>query len=181
MKTPKLISLDQDLLTDFLPSIFTISYISILFKFVLWLVVEKEKKLKDLLFRQGITSVQYFLSWLFTFLIMTIIPIIINTILMNIYFFPNTNIFLIFFILFLFSLNILSMSLVFHQFVNDVRSGQSLLKLIFVGVSILNIVILRDETSIIIKYLFCLFPQTLLKISLELLNQTKVNITKLEF
>jgi hypothetical protein len=174
MKTPSLVSINSDeILNTMIPVFFSISYISILFKFVLWLVVEKEKKLKDLLTRQGISTYQYFLSWLATFVIMTIIPILVNSILLNIYYFPNTNFIFIFMNLFLFSLNIIGMALVFHQFVDNIRSGQSLLKVVFIGVSIFSVVINRDEVSIVYKYLFSIFPQTVLKCSFEIFMQTK--------
>jgi hypothetical protein len=175
LKSPFLVSVTEgiDVYNQTIPVMLSISYISILFKFVLWMVVEKEKKLKDLLSRQGISPFQYFLSWLLTFMIMTIIPIIGNSLLLNYFFFPNTNFIFIFLNLFLFSLNILAMALVFHQFVDNVRSGQSLLKLLYLGVSVFSVVVSREEVNVTIKYIFSIFPQILLKVSFEIFLQTK--------
>lgn len=159
---------------NFIPSAISLSYLSVLFKFVLWLVVEKEKKLKDLLARQGVTTFQYFSSWLVTFIILTIIPITMNSILMKTYYLQNTSILFIFFNLFLFLLNILAMALFFHQFVNDVRSGQSLMKVFYIGVSILSLVVSREETNIVIRYMFNIFPQTVLKTSFDIFLNTRV-------
>lgn len=174
MKSPKLISSNsEDIFLNIVPVIMSISYISILFKFVLWMVAEKEKKLKDLLARQGISTNQYFLSWLISFIILTIVPITLNSVLLTYFIFPNTNFLFIFLNLFLFSLTILPMALVFHQFVDNVRSGQALLKMIYIGISILSVVVNRDEVNIIIRYMFSIFPQTILKNSFELFLQTK--------
>jgi len=173
MKTPNLISsIDENIFISIFPAILSISYISILFQFVLWLVIEKEKKLKDLLTRQGVTTIEYLLSWLFTFILFTIVPIIINSFLLKFYLFPKTNILFIFLNLFLFSLNILGMALVFHQFVNDVRSGQSLLKLVYISVSLFSVVISREGVHYIFRYIFSIFPQTVLKSSFEIFLST---------
>ena len=174
MKSPSIhSSIDNTILNSIIPVILSISYISILFQFVLWLVAEKEKKLKDLLIRQGVTTTQYMLSWLYTFVLLTIIPIIVNSVLLKFYFFQKTNIIFIFLNLFFFSLNILGMALVFHQFVSDIRSGQSLLKLVYISFSILSAVISREGVSYIFRYVFSIFPQTVLKSSFEIFLSTK--------
>jgi len=162
-------------LGNIIPVTLSISYISILFQFVLWMVNEKEQKLKDLFLRQGVSIKSYFLSWFLTFLILTLPTIFINTIFLKNYFFNNTNFFLIFLNLFLFCINILSMALVFHQFANDVRTGQSLLKFLYIGISILSVPISKDGVPYIFKILFSIFPQTLLRNSFEILSNGNVN------
>jgi hypothetical protein len=150
------------------------SYVSILFKFVIWMLEEKQKHLKDLFIRQGISTIEYFISWLITFLIMTLPMIILNSILLKIYFFSNSNFFLIFLNLFLFSVNILSMALVSHQFAKDIRTGQSLLKFLYLGVSILSVPLSKEGTPVLFKIFFSIFPQILLRNSLEIFFNTKV-------
>jgi hypothetical protein len=167
-------SLEMQIFENVIPAVISLTYISLLFKFVLNMVVEKEKKLKDLITRQGISTFQYFLSWLFTFIILATIPIILNSVLLTIYFFERTNFFFILVNIFLFSLNIIGMSVLFHQFVDNVRSGQALLKLLYISVSILSIAINSESTPAVLRYLFYIFPQTILKSSFELFMQAKV-------
>jgi len=166
-------------LSDFeklLHEVFCISYVSILFKFVLWMLEEKQKHLKDLFIRQGISTIEYFISWLMTFLIMTLPMIVLNSVLLKLYFFNNSNFFLIFLNLFLFSINILSMALVFHQFAKDIRTGQSLLKFLYMGVSILSVPLSKEGTPIVFRIIFSIFPQTLLRNSFEIFFNTRVKL-----
>ena len=168
MKSPKTSKFSFAELNIVLPVTLCISYISILFQFVLWMVIEKEQKLKDLFLRQGVSIYNYFLSWFLTYLILTIPTLAINSILLKNFFFLNSNVFLIFGNLFLFSINILSSALVFHQFADNVRTGQSLLKFLYIGVSILSVPISKEGAPKFIKLIFSIFPQTLLRTSFDI-------------
>lgn len=176
MKTPEFVStIDLPKEANMaIPVTLCISYISILFQFVLWMVVEKEEKLKDLFLRQGVSINVYFLSWFITFIILTLPTITINSILLKLYLFTKSSIFIIFLNLFLFSINILSMALVFHQFASDVRTGQSLLKFLYIGVSILSVPISQNGTPVILRIIFSIFPQTILRMSFDILTSSKV-------
>ncbi len=157
-----------------IPSMFTIGAIAVLFKFVLWIVSEKEKKLNHLLMRQGITNFQYVLSWLITYCILNIIPVIIMAIILNVFWFKNTNFFFVLLPCMLFFLNIFGMIILLVQFLNNVNQSQSLLKLVYVGISILDVPLSFETTSPVIRYIFSIFPQIVLKSTLELLWQVKV-------
>ena len=160
----------------FIPTLFSLSYIAILFQFVLWIVTEKEAKLDEFVYRQGISKSEYFLSWIYTFILLMIIPILINTFLLAFFLFPKTSIIIIFSNMFLFSINIKALALVFNQLVSSLRSGQAILKLFFIGISILGIPATKETTHGAVRLLFCIFPQTILKLSYEILMETKVNI-----
>jgi len=162
------------LFTTILPLFFSVSYISILFKFVLWLVIEKEKKLKDMIFRQGVSGFEYMASWFITFIILVTLPLILNTFLLKEYFLTKTSIFIIFSKLFLYNINILSMALLFQNFCHDIRSSQTFLKIAYVGISFLSIPLANESTPWILRYLFSIFPQVALKYSFEILLQSEV-------
>ena len=142
-----------------IPMLISISYSSTLFTFFLWMVKEKEKKLKDLLSRQGINPIRYFFSWVLTFLTLTIIPMIICAYEIKQFFFYNITFFWIFISLFLFSMNIFSMSFVLQSFVNTIQGGQTLLKVVYLSVSILSGVIASPQIHLFFKYILFIFPQ----------------------
>ncbi len=142
-----------------IPMLISISYSSTLFTFFLWMVKEKEKKLKDLLSRQGINPIRYFFSWILTFLTLTIIPMIICAHEIKKFFFYNIGFFWIFISLFLFSMNIFSMSFVLQSFVNTIQGGQTLLKVVYLSVSILSGVIASPQIHLFFKYILFIFPQ----------------------
>lgn len=162
------------LFTTILPFFFSVSYISILFKFVLWLVIEKEKKLKDMIFRQGVSGFEYIVSWFITFIILVSIPLILNTILLKTHFLTKTSVFVIFSNLFLYNINILSMALLFQNFCHDIRSSQTFLKIVYVGISFLSIPLANESTPLALRYIFSIFPQVALKYSFEILLQSEV-------
>ena len=73
------------------------------------MIEEKEKKLTELLERQGISNKKYFFSWLFTYLVIIILPLTINILFILILFQINIAlIFILNFILFAFSLYLLT-------------------------------------------------------------------------
>jgi len=168
-------SSNDDIFNNIIPTIFSISYIAILFQFVLWIVKEKEAKLDEFLYRQGISKTQYFVSWIYTFVLLMIIPILLNTFLLSFYLFPKTHLIILFINNFLFSINIIALALVFNQLVSSLRSGQAFLRFFYIGVSILGIPATKETTHPLIRMLFVIFPQTVLKMSFEILLETKVN------
>ena len=142
-----------------IPMLISISYSSTLFTFFLWMVKEKERKLKDLLSRQGINPIRYFFSWILTFITLTIIPMIICAYVIKKFFFYNIGFFWILISLFLFSMNIFSMSFVLQSFVNTIQGGQTLIKVVYLSVSILSGVIASPQINLFVKYILFIFPQ----------------------
>ena len=182
IKSPELSYKDTDYYYNLIiPSLFTIGGIAILFKFVLWFVSEKEKKLKDLVMRQGITNFQYIMSWLITFIILNFIPVLVYALVLNVFFFKHTNYFFVLIPCILFFLNIFAMGIAMSQVLNNVNQSQSLLKLIYVGITILGVPLSLETTSAPIRYIFSIFPQIVLKSVFEMLWQSKVIFLILTF
>lgn len=129
-----------------------------------------------MLFRQGVTNFEYILSWFLTFIILVTIPLILNTYLLKVYFIKKTNFLIIFFNLFLYNINILSMALFFQNFCHDIRSSQTFLKIFYVGISFLSIPLANEATPLFLRYIFCIFPQVVLKYSFEIMLQSEVYI-----
>lgn len=141
------------------PCIYELLCMSFMFVFVNWMVEEKEKKLKDLLIRQGINKLTYGLSWFVTYLILITIPVVLTTIIFKALIMPNVNILLIFFSQLIFMMNMFGMCYLFATFVQNVNSGQTLIKLLYFGIFTLCFLLRRPEASVTLKYLVCLFPQ----------------------
>ena len=127
-----------------------------------------------MLFRQGITGFEYILSWLFTFIILVTVPLMLNTYLLKEYFLTKTNSLIIFFTLFLYNINILSMAFLFQNFCHDIRSSQTLLKIVYIGITFLGVPLGNESTPIFLRYIFTVFPQVALKYCFEILLQSEV-------
>ena len=152
-----------------IPMCLSISYSSTLFAFVLWMVAEKEKRLNDFLFRQGISHSKYLLSWFLTFILITTIPTLCTSYLLYRYLFVHTSFFLIAISQLLFTINIFGMSFLFQSFVKTVQTGQTILKVVYLGVTILSNAIIRPEVPLIAKCILAIFPQITQLANFELL------------
>jgi hypothetical protein len=108
-------------------------------------------------------------SWALTFILLTITPILLSGLLMKLYFIKKTSIFIIWTNILLYNLNILSMALLFQHFCDDVRSGQTLLKILYIGVSFLSIPLSSEQVPILLRYCTSIFPQVVLGYSFEVL------------
>lgn len=159
----------SDGLINSIPMLISLSYSSTLFAFVVWMVSEKEQRLNDFLYRQGITHNKYLLSWLNTFIIITIVPTIITSYIVYRYLFFKVKLIYILLSQVLFSLNIFGMSLLFQSLVNSIQTGQSLLKVLYIGVTILSNAIIHPKVPFVIKVLFSFFPQITQLANFELL------------
>ncbi len=61
------------------------------------------------------------------------------------------------------------MALLFQHFCDDVRSGQTLLKILYIGVSFLSIPLSSEQVPILLRYCTSIFPQVVLGYSFEVL------------
>lgn len=185
LKTPPIYNiLSSEGLIKIVPLLISISYSSTLFTFVIWMVSEKEKKLDELLFRQGISQKQYLMSWAITFILLTIVPTTASSYLLAKFFFKNIKFTLIFITLFLFTLNIFGMSFLFQSFIQRVQTGQTILKIIYIGITILSSATNGPEIPKIAKYILSIFPQITLLSNFETMlvldNYPKIDYTLLK-
>lgn len=156
----------------FIPSIFMMSFFSLFFQFVMMMVNEKENKLKDLLYRQGVSLYNYFFSFQVTFILLSLIPMIICTYLYIKYFFFNTSFLVLFFFMFLFLFNFIAIGYLLQMAISTSKSGQTLAKMFFFAITVLSSVVKQPECSPVSKALFIFFPQMLFNISLEIVAVT---------
>ena len=126
------------------------------------MVKEKSQNLHEFLFRYGVSPNKYYRSWFVTFIILTILPIVICSYLIHKHAFVNINLFLIFFSLLLFDISLFSTSLLMHCLTKTIEQSQTLLKLIYIFLTFLSSMITRPEVSYFTKKIFMLFPQIIL-------------------
>ena len=163
LNTPPIYNkLSNDFLITFIPMIISISFSSTLFSFVLWMVKEKSQNLHEYLFRYGITPNKYYKSWFITFMILTILPIIICSFMIYKKSFVNISIFYIIFSFILFDISLFSTSLLMHTLTKTTEQSQTLLKLIYIFLTFLSAMITKPEVNYITKKIFTFFPQIIL-------------------
>jgi hypothetical protein len=121
------------------------------------MIREKEKKLTELLERQGISQKIYFLSWLFTFLIIIILPLIIYILFYHFSFPFHTKLYIINMILFTFSLYLFTYFL--YICISKSQTGSILIKLINLLSSLLGIALISENCSRLLKIFSAIIPQ----------------------
>ena len=142
-----------------LPVLVSITYSSTLFALLLWMVSEKEHKLVDFLNRQGISQSGYILSWLLTYLALTIIPTIITTTILRFCMMYHVNYFILLGYQIIYTISIFASSFFFHSFIDRTQTGDTLVKILFIGISVFSIVVMRTEIPLYVKLIFSIFPQ----------------------
>ena len=154
--------LSSEFISTFIPMIISISFSSTLFAFVLWMVKEKSQNLHQFLFSYGVSPKKYYESWFNTFIILTIIPIIICSYMIFKNVFVNINFIYILFSFILFDISLFTTSLLVHTLTKTTEQSQSLLKLIYLFITFLSALITKPEVSYFTKKIFSFFPQIIL-------------------
>ena len=144
-------------LTIWLPLINSLAHVSIIFNFFFWMLSEKQDKLVDFLNRQGVTQLQYIFSWLLTFIVIELIPVISMTFILSFFYFFQHYFILLLFVM-LFNLSLFAVAFFYHSFIDKIQTGSTILKLMYVGVSLLSYVIVQPQVPLSIKLCFSLFP-----------------------
>ena len=126
--------------------------------FSIWMIEEKEKKLTELLERQGISNIKYFFSWLITYLIIMFFPLIINIIFIFLLFhFKIALLFILNVILFVFSLYLLTYFLFIC--ISKSQDASIIIKLIYFTSTIIGVLSISDSFPPIIKFILAFIPQ----------------------
>jgi len=136
--------------------IISLHFTLISYFFCIRMIEEKEKKLTELLERQGISKKDYFFSWLFIYLFIIIIPVIIYVIFYIMIYQLHILLFLLNMILFSFSLYLFTYFL--YICISRSQTGSILIKLINFGSSILGFVLVIGKFNKL-KIILALFPQ----------------------
>ena len=163
LNTPPIYNkLSNEFTLTFIPMMLSISFSSSLFTFVLWMVKEKSQNLHEFLFRYGISSNKYYYSWFLTFIILTIIPIIVCSYMIFKHAFVNLSFAYIFLSLLLFDVSLFSTCILMHCLTKTIEQSQTLLKLIYLFLTFLSSMITKPEVSYFTKKIFSFFPQIIL-------------------
>ena len=151
--------INSELLLAF-PLFISFVYGVIFLSISLRMIDEKVHKLDILLSRYGIKKYQYFLSWLLTYLILTIFTSICTIITFSYFlfntFFPGIILFTLTHLIF--SIAIFSMAFFTQTVINSLKTGQTLFKILFLGINILGIPVIIYDFPKSIKILFSIFP-----------------------
>ena len=122
------------------------------------IVEEKQKKLNLLLFRQGITIIKYYLSWIIYFLCVHFIPLLICSFITNfVLFYHNNFLISIFFSFFLFEIQLFSYVFFITIFMNK-DSSNGLMKTIYIILSLLGNYVLDPNVNYYLKLVLLCFP-----------------------
>ena len=121
------------------------------------MIEEKEKKLNLLLRRYGVSNIKYFFSWFIPYLVLNLLFIISLYLLSSAYLPLHSHLFLINIILYILSL--FSASYFFYLCIYSVRAGYTILKIYYLGLSVLGCAIAIEKTSRTAKIIFAIIPQ----------------------
>ena len=153
----------------FISLLLTLCYCVFLFSFCDWMLEEKEQKLNYFLYRQGMTKLNYYLSWFIFFLIFSLISSLLTSIIISKMILYNGIYLYTFISNIFFVLNIFAISFFICSFIKKVETGQKLIKFIFIGSSIMGLVLLGTGISKIIRIIFSILPNINYMISLNIL------------
>ena len=125
--------------------------------FTMRMIDEKEKKLTLLLERQGVSKIRYCLSWLISFIILAIIPLISFMFFFQIYMFLHPFLFFINLLLFIFSL--FSYAYFLYVCISTKKNASIIIKFLNFTSAILGAPITVPQCSKISKVISAFFPQ----------------------
>ena len=153
---------------------FTLQFSMTTYFFNIRMIDEKEKKLTLLLERQGLLKKQYFISWLLSYLILSIIPIIAFFLFYALFVPLHMLLFFINIILFIFSL--FSFAYFFYVCISTTKTASVVIKFFNFTASVLGVAISFPECSKITKIILAFIPQIniyLCSISIDKLQKFK--------
>jgi len=125
--------------------------------FVMLMIDEKEKKLTQLLQRQGITTRNYFYSWLLSYLFLCFLPFVAFVLFYVAIVQYYSYLFILDMILFIFGL--FSLSYFFYTIIETTKTGSILIKFVNFTSSVLGVAISFPQCSKITKVLTSFIPQ----------------------
>ena len=139
--------------------------------FCMRMIDEKEKKLTELLQRQGISNISYFFSWLLTYLVIIILPVIIY--LLFYWMLTPLHVLLFTINMILFLLSLYSFTYFLYICIKKSRTGSAVIKFINLTSSILGIGFASDISKIF-KIVTAFIPQINVYICANSLDKLQV-------
>ena len=125
--------------------------------FIMLMIDEKEKKLTQLLQRQGISTINYFYSWLLSYLVLCFLPFVSFVLFYFALLRYYSYLFILDLILFIFGL--FSFSYFFYSLIETTKTGSILIKFVNFTSSVLGFAISFPQCSKITKVLTAFIPQ----------------------
>jgi len=125
--------------------------------FVMLMIDEKEKKLTQLLQRQGVSTIIYFYSWMISFLVLCFLPFVSFALFYVAIVRYYSYLFILDMILFIFAL--FSFSYFFYSLIETTKTGAILIKFVNFTSSVLGVAISFPQCSKITKVLTSFIPQ----------------------
>ena len=161
----------------------TFCYCLIFFSFFDWMIEEKEKKLNYFLYRQGVSKKIYYFSWFIFFLLFAFFTSLFTSFVISRYILYNGIYLYTFFANLFFIFNIFGLCFFFTSFIEKVESGQKITKFIYIGSTMMGLMLLETGISKILRIIFAFLPNINLMISISILllldNFKNVDITLL--
>ncbi len=155
--------------TLFTSALISLSYCFIVYSLFDWIIEEKEKQLNHFFYRQGISKLYYYLSWLVFFIIISIIPSFGTSFIISFFFLYHGIYLYNFLIYFLFIINIFGFCFFFVSFVEKVDTGQKIVKIIYIGSIFIGLLLLQTGISNIVRIVLIFLPNINLMISINLI------------
>ena len=147
----------------------SLCYCLSLFSFFDWIIEEKQNKLNYLLYRQGVSKKVYYFSWFLFYFIINLIPSFFTSLIISSFILYNGIYFYTFLANLFFTLNVFGFCFFFASFIEKVETGQKLIKFIYIGSTIMGLILLGTGISKIIRIVFAILPNINLMLSISII------------
>ena len=154
----------------FIPFFMVIAYMCPLCLYVYRMVGEKENKSKEGMKIMGLGEGTYFLSYFIQYIIITFIDSVINTFFMALLF-PTIPSILLFFILFLWALDIFALIFFFQSFIDKTRVALILSLLIYFVMFFISMACMDEDANKALKIVLSIFPPVALELGIVLIGK----------
>ena len=154
----------------FIPFFLVIAYMCPLCLYVYSMVGEKENKSKEGMKIMGLSEGTYFLSYFIQYIVISLITSIVNTVFMS-FLFSRVPFFLLFVMLFLWSLDIFGLIFFFQSFIDKTRVALILSLLIYFCMFFLSMACMDANANKTLKIVLSIFPPVCLELGVVLIGE----------
>ena len=160
-----------------IPFFIVIAYMCPLCLYVYRMVGEKENKSKEGMKIMGLGEGTYFLSYFIQYFIITLIDSIINTIILC-FIFTKIPFYILFTILFLWTMDVFAMIYFFQSFIDKTRVAVILSLLIYFASYFLSMACMDEGASKILKSIMSILPPVCIELGIVLLGKFESHFKK---
>ena len=159
------------------PFFIVVAYMCPLCLYIYRMVSEKESGAKEGMKIMGLNDRIYYISYFLQFLVITIFVSIINTLILK-YIYTKIPFYFIFLIIFLWAMNIFSLSFFFQSFVDSTKYALILSLLIYFIMYFISLACIRVTASKSIKIGLSFFPPVALEVGIVLISEFEMFFRK---